>query len=64
MDTLNEIMEIDIYHQFILTKAKKKLKMWRKIRDLIRTITLNFDECDEKYIKIKFNSDDFRVTSK
>ena len=32
--------------------------MWIKIRDLIRSITKNSDDYDEKYIKIKFNSDD------
>ena len=31
--------------------------MWTKIRGLIRSITKNFDDYDEKYIKIKFNSD-------
>ena len=45
-------------------KAKKKFKkyeeLWIKIRDLIRSITKNFDDYDydEKYLKIKFNSDD------
>ena len=29
-----------------------------KIRDLIRSITKNLDDYDEKYMKIKFNSDD------
>ena len=29
-----------------------------KTRDLIRTITENPDDYDEKYIKIKFNYDD------
>ena len=42
-------------------KAKKKLKkheeLWIKIRDLIRSITKNLDGYDEKYMKIKFNSD-------
>ena len=32
--------------------------MWSKIRDLIRPITKKSDDYDEKYIKIKFNSDD------
>ena len=32
--------------------------MWSKIRDLIRSITNNSENCDEKYIKIHFNSDD------
>ena len=35
-------------------KAKKKLKTQRNVKDLIRTITINLDECDEKYIKVKF----------
>ena len=29
-----------------------------KIRDLIRSITKNSDDYDEKYMKIKFNSGD------
>ena len=29
-----------------------------KIRDLIRSITKNADDYDEKYMKIKFGSDD------
>ena len=33
-------------------------ELWSKIRDLIRLITNNSDDYDEKYIKIKFNSDD------
>ena len=32
--------------------------MHSKIRDLIRSITKNSDDFDEKYMKIKFNSDD------
>ena len=32
--------------------------MWIKIRDLIRSINKNSDDYDEKYMKIKFNSDD------
>ena len=43
-------------------KAKKQWKkykeLWSKIRDLIRSITNNTDDYDEKYVKIKFNSDD------
>ena len=42
-------------------RAKKKLKkyeeLWSKIRDLIRSITKNSANCDEKYMKIKINSD-------
>ena len=32
--------------------------MWSKIRDLIRSVTKNSDDYEEKYMKIKFNSDD------
>ena len=40
-------------------KQRKKYKeLWSKIRDLIRSINKNSDNYDEKYIKIKFNSDD------
>ena len=49
-------------------KAKKKLKkyeeLWSKIKDLFRSITKNSDDYDEKYLKIKFNSDDKLMTSK
>ena len=39
---------------------KKYEELWLKIRNLIRLITRNSDgyDYDEKYIKIKFNSDD------
>ena len=37
---------------------KKYEELWIKIRDLIRSITKNSDDYDEKYIKIKFDSDD------
>ena len=40
-------------------KQRKKYKeLWSKIRDLIRSIIKNSDNYDEKYTKIKFNSDD------
>ena len=43
-------------------KAKKNLKkyeeLWSTIRYLIRLITKNSEGYDEKYMKIKFNSDD------
>ena len=40
-------------------KTKKNEEMWSKIRDLIRSVTKNSEdyEYDEKYIKIKFDSD-------
>ena len=37
---------------------KKYEELWNKIRDLIGSITRNSDDYDEKYVKIKFNSDD------
>ena len=39
-------------------KIIKHEELWSKIRDLIRSITKNSDDYDEKYRKIKFNSDD------
>ena len=42
-------------------KAKKKNKneeLWNKIRCLIKLITKNSGDGDEKYMKIKFSSDD------
>ena len=43
-------------------KAKEKIfkneELWSTIRDLIRSITKNSDDYDEKYLKIKFNSDE------
>ena len=39
-------------------KIKKYEKLRSKIRDLIRPITKNLDDYDEKCIKIKFNLDD------
>ena len=43
-------------------EGKDTLKMsdelWNNIRDLIRSITNDSSNNDEKYMKIKFNSDD------
>ena len=42
-------------------KAKKKLKkeeLWSKIRDFIKSVTKKSYNYDEKYMKIKFDSDD------
>ena len=38
-------------------KNKKYEELWIKIRDLMRSITKNSDDYYEKYMKIKFNSD-------
>ena len=37
---------------------KKIEDMWSKVRDVISSITKNSDDYGEKYMKIKFNSDD------
>ena len=37
---------------------KKYEKLWSKIRDLISSITKNSNDYVEKYMKIKFDSDD------
>ena len=42
----------------IKEKNEKYEELWHKIRDLIRSITKSSDDYDEKYVKIKFNSDD------
>ena len=39
-------------------KIKKYEELGSKTRDLIRSVTKNADDYDEKYMKIKFNSDD------
>ena len=57
--------EINKYKYLTLVptdESKEKIwkyeEMWSKIRDLIRSITKNSDDYEEKYMKIKFNSDD------
>ena len=39
-------------------KIKKYKELWIKIRDLIRSVTKKSDDYDEKYMKIKLDSDD------
>ena len=39
-------------------KNEKYEELWIKIGDLIRAITKNLDDYDEKYMKIKFDSCD------
>ena len=39
-------------------KVNKYEEFWRKIRELIRSITKNVDNYDEKNMKIKFNLED------
>ena len=49
-------------------KGKKKFfkneELWSKIRDSIRSITENSDDYDEKYTKMKLNSDDELLLNK
>ena len=42
----------------IKEKTKKHEKLWIKIRDLIRSIIKSLNDYDQKYMKIKFDSDD------
>ena len=42
----------------IKEKIKKYGELWIKIRDLIRSVTKKSYDYDEKYMKIKFDSDD------
>ena len=37
---------------------KKYEELWNKTKDLIISITKKSDDCDKKYMKIKFNADD------
>ena len=39
-------------------KIKQCEKLWIKIRVLVRSMTKNVDDYGEKYMKIKFDSDD------
>ena len=39
-------------------KIKKYKELWSKINDLIRSITKNSNDYDEKYMKIKLDSDE------
>ena len=56
------------YFTLVPTNKSKKIyiyeELWSKIRDLFRLITKNSDDYDEKYTKIKFNSDDELLLNK
>ena len=49
--------------KLVLTNESKEIinqfeELWCKIRDLIRSVTKNSNNYDEKYMKTKFNLDD------
>ena len=51
------------YLTLVLNKESKEIinkyeELWIKTRDLISSVTKNSDDYEEKYIKIKFDSDD------
>ena len=56
MGTLKNLIKVST------NESKEKIKeyeeRWYKIGDLIRSINKNSDDNDERYMKIKFNSDD------
>ena len=62
MDTFEEINGSKYLTLVPTNESKEKIKkyeeLWSKIRYLIRSITKSADDYDEKYTKIKFNSDD------
>ena len=33
-------------------------ELWKRIKDFIRSINNNLDDYDEKFIKVRFNSDE------
>ena len=57
-EEINENEYLTLVHT---NESKEKMKIFEelciKIRDLIKSITKNSDDYDEKYMKIKFNSD-------
>ena len=68
MDTLEKLNENKYFTLVPTNESKEKIKkyeeLWSKIKDLIRSITKNSGDYDEKYMKIKFNSDDELLLNK
>ena len=58
MDTLKKLIKISIPTNESKEKIKKYDKIWSKIWGLIGSTTKKSDDYDERYMKIKFNSDD------
>ena len=61
MDTLKKFLKSKyltlVPNNEIKEKIKKYEELWIKIRELIRSITKYSDDYNEKYMKIKVNSD-------
>ena len=61
MDTLKKLIKNKYLTLVLINKSKEKInkleELWSKIRYLIR-LTKNWDDYDEKHMKIKFDSDD------
>ena len=59
MDTLKEFNKSK--YLILVPTSKEKIRkfeeLWSKSRNLITSMTKNSDDYDEKYMKIKFNSD-------
>ena len=68
MDTLEKLNENKYFTLVPTNESKEQIKkyeeLWSKIKDLIRSITKNSGDYDEKYMKIKFNSDDELLLNK
>ena len=58
MGSLEELMETILVPANESQEKLKNEELWIKIRDLIRLTTKNSDYYYQKYMKIKFNSDD------
>ena len=60
MDTLKEFNKSK--YLILVPTSKEKIRkfeeLWSKPRNLITSMTKNSDDYDEKYMKIKFNTDD------
>ena len=61
VNKLNGYFEEGIRNKYLMlvpTNKSKKRVLWSKIRNLIKSITKNSDDYDEKYMKIKLTSYD------
>ena len=60
MDEYFEEINKNMYLTLVPTNESKEIikkheELWSKIRDLTELITKNSDDCDEKYMEIKFD---------